>query len=71
MIKQEAEKLYFLVNDKVSMDALQFYASYRIEVLKEFIATALDLNDIRKAQGAIEELKRMRHLRDEVNNPKD
>jgi hypothetical protein len=71
MIKQEAEKLYFLVNDKTSMDALQSYANHRIEVLKEFLTASLDLNDIRKAQGAIEELKRMRHLRDEVNNPKD
>lgn len=71
MIKKDAEKLYFLVNDKAAMDALSHYMLYRIEVLKEQLVTATEMNEVIKLQGAIEELKRLRHLRDEVNNPKD
>ena len=71
MKKEQANQLYLFVNDKPTMEALKFYIDLRIEALKEILTKADSLDDIRRTQGAIEELKRMKNIRDEVNNPRD
>lgn len=71
MKKQDAEKLYVLANDKKVNDALLHYVELRISHLKDVLSTADTLDSIRKYQGAIEELKWIYHLRDDVNNPRD
>lgn len=71
MKKKDAEKLLSLVNSKPSVDALVFYMELRIEYLKEQLVSAVSIEDVRRIQGAIEEIKRLNTLRDEVNNPRD
>jgi hypothetical protein len=71
MIRSDAEKLYFLVNDKEILSALNSYVEVRITFLKDALVTAPNMDEVLKLQGAIEELRRIRHLREEVNNPKD
>lgn len=71
MKRSDAEKLYFFVGSKDNLDALGFYAELRIAFLKDQLVTAKDIEEVRKYQGAIEELRRIRNLKDEVQNPKD
>jgi hypothetical protein len=71
MNKKHAEKLLGLVNSKSNMDALVFYTDLRIDYLKEQLVNASTIEDVRRFQGAIEELKRFKTLREEVNNPRD
>ncbi len=71
MKKEQANQLYLLVNEKSNMDALKFYADLRIEALKEVLTKAETIEDVRRTQGAIDELKRLKVIRDEVNNPRD
>lgn len=62
MTKEEAQKILPLVNNKQCLDALETYLGLRVEELKESLVKAND-DQIR---GAILELRRMKHLRDEV-----
>lgn len=71
MTKDDASKLQFFVNDKNVLDALALYVELRTVQLKEQLTSAPDMNEVLKLQGAIEELKRTRHLRDLVNSLKD
>lgn len=71
MNKKNAEKLLGLVNSKSNMDAIVFYVDLRIDYLKEQLVSASTVEDLRRYQGAIEELKRLKTLREEVNTPRD
>jgi len=71
MNKKDAEKLLILVNSRPNVDALEFYMGLRIDFLKDQLTSATSIEEVRKYQGAIEELKRLKTLRDEVNNPRD
>ena len=64
MDKQLASKLLKITHPEI-LGALQEYTEFRINELKNRLATA-SLNDILGLQGAIAELKRFDTLRDEV-----
>lgn len=70
MKKLDAEKIKPLVNNKVALDALEHYLSLRVEALKESLLSA-PIDQVVRYQAACEELRRFRHLRDEVNNAED
>jgi hypothetical protein len=70
MKKKDANELVLFVNTKANMDALNFYVNLRIEELKEALVS-VPVEELKRVQGKIEELKRFYTLRDEVNNPKD
>lgn len=69
MKKKDAEKLLPLVNQKGALDALEHYIALRIEALKEDLVHQSPLTE--QQRGAIYELRRFKHLRDEVLNAKD
>jgi len=71
MNKKNANELYALVNSKANMDALNFYVDLRVNFLKEQLVSAQSIEEVRRFQGAILEISRLKTLRDEVNNPKD
>ena len=66
MRKEVAKKLLKLVNVKSTMDLLELYMNERIHVLHRQVEQLPDINDIRQAQGAIKELRRLQTLRNEV-----
>jgi hypothetical protein len=69
MTRQEAEKILPLVNNKQAMDALEVYLTLRVEDLKESLVYKSPEEEAYR--GAIQELRRFKHLRDEVLNAKD
>lgn len=71
MNRKEAENYVVLVNSKPHLDALEKYANYRTEVLKNNLLLATSIEEVRKLQGAVEELSRFKTLRQEVLNTKD
>lgn len=71
MRKQDAEKLYVAVNSKPFVDALLHYSELRVSHLKDKLVMCTTLEELQKIQGAIEEIGRLKTLRDEVNEAKD
>jgi hypothetical protein len=71
MKKKDSEKFTHLVNTKTIYDDLNKYAEYRIEELKDRLLYCPTWEDVKAIRGAIEELNRIKTLRDEVNNPRD
>lgn len=71
MNKKQSNELYLFVNEKANRDALEFYTELRISILKDSLVRADGIEEVRRLQGAIEEVKRLKTLRDEVINPKD
>ena len=71
MIKNDAQNVRPLVESPKSMDALMHYVNLRISTLTESLLYAQTIEQVKVIQGAVEELKRFRTLRDEVNNPRD
>jgi hypothetical protein len=71
MKKKDAEFLLPLVNSKEMMDRLIHYMELRVSHLKESLVAASDIEGVKRLQGAIEEVRRLKSLRDEVLNPKD
>lgn len=71
MNKKQSTELYLFVNEKTNRDALEFYTELRISALKDSLVRADGIEEVRRLQGAIEEVKRLKTLRDEVINPKD
>lgn len=65
MKKQEAIKLLPLVNNYESMTLLDFYITLRIEEIKEFLTTS-EINNVIRYQAQIDELRRLKKLRDTV-----
>lgn len=66
MRKEVAKKLLKLVNVKSNTDLLELYMEARINILHKQMEQLPDMNDVRQAQGAIKELRRLQTLRDEV-----
>jgi|TARA_R110000803_G_scaffold148179_1_gene213607 hypothetical protein len=66
MIHDVAKKLLPLVNVKKNTDALEIYMDYRIDELRKLLEQHEDIYNITKAQGAIQEIRRLKSLRDEV-----
>tara|TARA_R100001443_G_C3212795_1_gene143873 strand:- start:184 stop:405 length:222 start_codon:yes stop_codon:yes gene_type:complete len=66
MRKEVAKKLLKLVNVKSNTDLLELYMESRINILHKQMEQLPDMNDVRQAQGAIKELRRLQTLRDEV-----
>lgn len=69
MKRKDCEVLLPLVNSRDDMDALRHYMKVREEVLKEGLAKAATIDDVRRLQGAIEEIRRIERLREEVLTP--
>lgn len=69
MKRKDSEALIQLINDKTSMDCLTYYMELRVSALKERLIQAQSWEETRTLQGAIEELRRIPRLRDEVLNP--
>jgi hypothetical protein len=66
MIVDVARKLVSFVNIKKNMDSLEIYMESRIEDMHKVLEQTEDIREVRMAQGAIRELKRLKTLRDEV-----
>lgn len=71
MNKKEASGLVTLVSNKATLDSILEYIDFRVGVLKDSLVFARDMETVHRAQGAIEELKRFKTLRDEVLNAKE
>ena len=66
MITEEAKKLLPLVSVKKNTDILEAYMEYRVAELHKLLEQHEDIYNINKAQGAIQEIRRLKTLRDEV-----
>lgn len=71
MKKRIAEKIMPIVATKTQTDALEAYVEMRFDILKDALVYAENIEEIRRHQGAYQELKRLLTLRDEVLNAKD
>lgn len=71
MKKEDAEKLLPLVNNKAALDALLHYMIVRTEAHKNSLTVASSFDQVVNYQGAIQELMRIKNLKDEVLNPRD
>jgi len=69
MRKKDSEKFLFLVNSIGISELLGEYADYRINLLTQEFQSISSLEELRGLQRAIVELKRLKTLKDEVNNP--
>ena len=66
MTPEVAKKLLPLVNVKRNLDALEMYMESRITDMHRNMEQGDDMKAMYQAQGAIQELRRLRTLRDEV-----
>ena len=66
MTPEIAKKLLPLVNVKRNLDALEMYMESRITDMHRNMEQGDDMKAMYQAQGAIQELRRLRTLRDEV-----
>lgn len=66
MIREIAKKLVPLVDSKKNSDLLELYMNHRIEELHKLLEQHEDMYNITKAQGAIQEVRRLKTIRDEV-----
>jgi len=71
MNKKDAQNFLGLVNLKANTDDLSTYADYRVQILKDRLASAKSWDEVQRIQGAIDEVTRLKTLRDEVLNPRD
>jgi len=65
----DARNFNILVNHPDSYEALRQYADFRIAKLMNDFLTAQTIEEVKSLQKAIEELKRLKNLREEVNSP--
>lgn len=63
-------KLKTLVNTKTQWEAFNDLLEYNIGLHQKKLEQAVDMADIYKAQGAIQVLRQLKFLRDEVNAEK-
>jgi len=66
VIKEIASKLVPLVDNKKNSDLLELYMNHRVEELHKLLEQHDDIHNIARAQGAIQEVRRLKTLRDEV-----
>jgi hypothetical protein len=67
MEKQYLGRLKTLVNTKIQWDAFTEMLDYNIGLQQAKLEQAVDVVEIYHAQGAIQALKKLKHLREEVN----
>ena len=60
------DRLVPLIDSKKSSDLLEVYMNHRVEELHKLLEQHEDIHNIAKAQGAIQEIRRLKTLRDEV-----
>lgn len=65
MKREQAVKLLPLVNNYDAMTLLDFYINTRIDEIKEFLTTS-ELNSVIRYQAQVDELRRLKKLRDTV-----
>lgn len=70
MTKLFLSKLKTLVNTKTQWEAFNELLEYNIGLHQKKLEQAVDMADIYKAQGAIQVLRQLKFLRDEVNAEK-
>jgi hypothetical protein len=66
MNQQDYRSLLLLVNTKDQYSLLTEYADKRIQILQSQISTETDMDRVKRIQGSIAELNRLKTLRDEV-----
>lgn len=66
MNKEQARDLLKFVNDPWVLEDLKKYMEVRIAYLHKKMELADTVEEVRQIQGAIKELRRIEHLRDEV-----
>lgn len=71
MNKQDAQKLIGLVSVRQNMDDLSFYMDHRISIMKDRLVGAKDWEEVLRLKGAIDEISRLKTLREEVLNPRE
>lgn len=71
MNKQDAQRLQALVSSKDNLDDLTFYADHRISIIKDRLVSVKSWDEVQRLQGAIDELSRLKTLRNEVLNPRE
>ena len=71
MNKQDAQRLQGLVGSKVNMDDLTFYMEHRVSIIKDRLLGVKNWEEVLRLQGAIDELSRLKSLREEVLNPRE
>lgn len=69
MTKQEAEKFLILVNNPEIMGLLSTYADHRIAKLTTSLLNVQTIEELKAIQHSVQELRRLKGLREEVNNP--
>ena len=70
MTKLFLPKLKTLVNTKTQWEAFNELLEHNIGLHQKKLEQAVDMADIYKAQGAIQVLRQLKFLRDEVNAEK-
>lgn len=68
MDKKFSRSLLPLVNDPDTYDLLQAYVGSRIDICRDSLEKISDVEEIRRTQGRISELRRLQHLKDEIQN---
>jgi hypothetical protein len=71
MNKSDAQRLQGLVGSKANMDDLTFYMEHRISIIKDRLIGVKNWEEVLRFQGAIDELSRLKSLREEVLNPRE
>jgi len=66
MNQQDYRGLLLLVNTKAQYSLLTEYADMRIKILHTQMSTETDMDRVKRIQGSIAELNRLKTLRDEV-----
>jgi len=68
MDKKFSRALLPLVNDPDTYNLLQEYVESRIDICRDSLEKITDVEEIRRTQGRISELRRLQHLKDEIQN---
>lgn len=63
---EQARGLLKFVNDPWVLESLQEYMKVRLQYLHHQLELAQSFEDVKRYQGAIEEIRRLTHIREEV-----
>lgn len=70
MKREDANKLIILTEPKV-LEALKLYQDLRTSHHKDSLYGLENLDQLRRVQGALEELGRLNNLKDEIQHARD
>ena len=71
MTTQYLSRLKTLVNTKTQWEAFNEHLDYSIELCQKKLEQSVDMVEIHQAQGAIQALRKLKLLRDQVNGEKE